>query len=244
MTIRIMGLGGSRGTPSASQRALELALEGAATAGAEVELFDLGRFDLPHYDPTAREVAPAARHLARLAARADGMIWSSPTYHGALSGALKNALDWLQLLADEDPPYLTDKPIGLIATAAGGRGMQTINTMASSVQALRGWAVPFCVTVGGAYRAFADDGSANDPALAAQLTMLGRSVVDYAGKLAGSVRAGGPDDPGDPGDPDDPGEPLATASIARTARPITAIRPTQPIAPRANRSDDSTTQQL
>jgi NAD(P)H-dependent FMN reductase len=28
------------------------------------------------------------------------MIWSSPTYHGSVSGSFKNALDWLILLAE------------------------------------------------------------------------------------------------------------------------------------------------
>jgi FMN reductase len=38
------------------------------------------------------------------------MIWSSPTYQGSTSGALKNARDWLIPLAEHEPPYLTNKP--------------------------------------------------------------------------------------------------------------------------------------
>ena len=30
------------------------------------------------------------------------MIWSSPTYHGSVSGSFKNALDWLILSFDRD----------------------------------------------------------------------------------------------------------------------------------------------
>jgi NADPH-dependent FMN reductase len=40
------------------------------------------------------------------------------------SGALKNALDWLRLLGDRDPPYLHDKVIGLISTAGGTQGLR------------------------------------------------------------------------------------------------------------------------
>jgi multimeric flavodoxin WrbA len=47
----------------------------------------------------------------------DAMIWSSPTYHGFVSGSFKNALGWLILLAEHDPPYLTNKPVGLVTTA-------------------------------------------------------------------------------------------------------------------------------
>ena len=54
----------------------------------------------------------------------DAMIWSSPTYHGSVSGSFKNALDWLILLAERDPPYLTNKPVGLVTTAGGVQGLQ------------------------------------------------------------------------------------------------------------------------
>jgi NAD(P)H-dependent FMN reductase len=32
-------------------------------------------------------------------------------YQGTISGAFKNALDWLHLLGDRDPPFLHDKVI-------------------------------------------------------------------------------------------------------------------------------------
>ena len=45
-------------------------------------------------------------------------------YNGTISGSFKNALDWLKLLADRKPPYLTDKVVGLISTAGGMQGLQ------------------------------------------------------------------------------------------------------------------------
>ena len=63
-------------------------------------------------------------------------------YNGTISGSFKNALDWLKLLGDRNPPYLTDKVVGLISTAGGMQGLQAVNTMEFVVRALRGWAVP------------------------------------------------------------------------------------------------------
>lgn len=185
--VRIVGLGGSLAEPSASLRALELALESAASTGAEVELLDLRTLRLPLFDPTLHYVPRATLRLAACAAEADAMIWSSPTYHGAMSGAFKNALDWLQLLAEDEPPYLTDRPVGLIATSAGSRAMQTVNSMASAAQALRSWTLPLCVTVGRSYEAFDADGVARDPAVAGQLAALGRSTVQAAHRFAGAA---------------------------------------------------------
>ena len=58
----------------------------------------------------------AARTLCEAVYSCDGMLWSSPLYHGTISGSFKNTLDWLQLLGDRQPAYLTDKVIGLIST--------------------------------------------------------------------------------------------------------------------------------
>ena len=110
----------------------------------------------------------------------DAMIWSSPTYHGSVSGSFKNALDWLILLAERDPPYLTNKPIGLVTTARGVQGLQAINSMEFIVRALRGWSVPLLRrwrSRGGRSTAtawFADD------AVADQLRALGAEVVRAA----------------------------------------------------------------
>jgi FMN reductase len=101
--LKIVGLGGSLAAVSRSRAALVTALEGAEAAGAHTDLREL---DLPMYDPDADALTPAATRLIETAHAADGLVWSSPLYQGSISGALKNALDWLHLLGDRDPPYL------------------------------------------------------------------------------------------------------------------------------------------
>ncbi|MEW6153013.1 MAG: NADPH-dependent FMN reductase [Actinomycetota bacterium] len=182
-TPHIVGLGGSLGERSASRHALAVALAGAEEAGATTELLDVGRLELPFYGPGVRPTPGVAR-LVDATAAADGLIWSSPLYHGTVSGVFKNALDWLQLLAERDVPYLSTKPVGLIATAGGAQALQAINTMEFVVRALRGWTVPFVVPVPRAWAAFDDDGTPRDPALAAQLAKLGAEVSGAALRFA------------------------------------------------------------
>jgi FMN reductase len=183
MTPHIVGLGGSLRAASASLSALRVALDGAAAAGATVETLDVRELDLPLYDDGAR-ASPGVDRLVEGVGRADGMIWSSPLYHGTVSGAFKNALDWLQLLNGHEPPFLTGTPVGLVATAGGVQGLQAINTMEYVVRALRGWTVPFVVPVAHAYQSFADDGTPRDQALAARLAMLGQEVVAASRRFA------------------------------------------------------------
>jgi len=177
--VTVIGLGGSMRAESTSLTALLTALEGALASGADTKLLNLRVLDLPLYTPE-HGVPPAAVELAESAAAADAMIWSSPTYHGSISGALKNALDWLILLGDRDPPYLANRPIGLVATAGGVQGLQSINAMEFSVRALRGWAVPLVLPVAQSHQVFDPDGGLTDLIVADQLRGLGAEVTRAA----------------------------------------------------------------
>jgi FMN reductase len=178
-SLTIVGLGGSIARASRSRAALQVALEGAASAGAETRLLDLRELDLQMFNPED-EPTDAAIELLDACHAADGMLWSSPMYQGTISGALKNALDWLRLLGDRNPPFLHDKVIGLISTAGGTQGLQAINTMEFATRALRGWAVPYVVPVAMASRVFDQSGRLRDQAVEQQLRTLGGEVVRVA----------------------------------------------------------------
>jgi FMN reductase len=177
--VRVVGLGGSLRAGSTSLTALKAALDGAAAAGAGVQLISVRDLGLPLY--TAEHATPAGAHeFADAVYRCDAMIWSSPTYHGSVSGSFKNALDWLILLAERDPPYLSNKPIGLVSTAGGVQGLQAVNSMDFIARALRGWSVPLVLPVPQAWRAFDPEGQLADEAIAGQLRALGAEVVRAA----------------------------------------------------------------
>jgi FMN reductase len=182
--LRIVGLGGSLAKASKSRAALSKALAGAEAAGAETELLDLRELDLPMYDSDENEPGESAARVIESCYAADGLIWSSPLYQGTISGALKNALDWLHLLGSREPSYLHDKVIGLISAAGGTQGLQAINTMEFAVRALRGWAVPYVVPVASAWQAFDADGQIQEEAIGIQLETLGQEVVRVADRFA------------------------------------------------------------
>jgi FMN reductase len=172
----VVGLGGSLRRPSQSLSALEVAVRAAEEAGANVRLFDLRALELPFYVP--RTVPPpAAQELADAVFEADGLIWSSAMYHGTISGAFKNALDWLELLARRDPPYLTDKVVGLISSAGGVQGLQAVNTMEYVARSLRAFAVPLVVPIA-ARNAFDAEGNVVDDGVRNQLRRLGKEVAE------------------------------------------------------------------
>ncbi|NIM07181.1 MAG: NADPH-dependent oxidoreductase, partial [Armatimonadetes bacterium] len=65
----------------------------------------------------------------------------------------KNALDYLQFLADDG--YLGNKPVGLISTSGGHMaGVNAVNAMIHAVHALRGVVVPLSVSIPQAWKVF------------------------------------------------------------------------------------------
>jgi FMN reductase len=175
--LKVVGLGGSLAQHSTSLAALRIALEGAAEAGATTEVLDIKQLSLPIYDPANKKPPESVVKLCEAIYQADGLIWSSPMYNGTISGSFKNALDWLKLLDNRHPPYLTDKVVGLISTAGGVQGLQAVNTMEFVVRALRGWAVLLVMPISQAWKAFDENGIPQRSELVEQLHALGREVV-------------------------------------------------------------------
>ncbi|HXB95554.1 MAG TPA: NADPH-dependent FMN reductase [Puia sp.] len=94
-----------------------------------------------------REPHPAAEVEAMVDAflQSDLQIWLTPLYHGGMTGAMKNCLDWLEITSQLEKPYLTDKVVGLVCWADGGQAMQGINAMDAVAKALRAWVLPYTV---------------------------------------------------------------------------------------------------
>ncbi len=181
--IRIIGLGGSLKPESASVKALRLALQGAEESGAQIELLQLHELALPMFVPDLEPPTEVRRFVDKVAQSA-GMIWSTPVYHGSMSGAFKNALDWIELLSKHDPPYLTDKVVGLIATAGGVQGLQAINSMEFAVRSLRGYTHPLTAPIDRAWQLFDKSGNFSDEATIARLRTLGQGVARAASRLS------------------------------------------------------------
>ena len=186
----VVGIGGTIGSVSSTERALRTAMTAAADEGFRTHVFggeDLAR--LPLYNPRASERTEAERVFVDTVRQASAIIIASPGYHGSISGLVKNALDLLEETAKDDRPYFADLPVGLIATAYGWQATgSTIAALRSIVHSLRGWPTPFAAAVNSQATHFDAEGRLSDPAVEGQLRLVGQQVARFA-PLAGTIRA-------------------------------------------------------
>src|SRR4051812_31446671 len=116
--IKILGFCGSLRAASYNKAALKVADE-VKPADMTLELAEIGDFPLYNADIQAKGFpAPVERVAAQLKAT-DGILWVTPEYNFSISGALKNAIDWLSRMT---PQPFDDKPVAIFGAAAGALG--------------------------------------------------------------------------------------------------------------------------
>ena len=181
-SITLIALGGSLRERSYSRAALEAALRHAQAQGIHTELFDLRQLNLPMFVPDQALADYPAEHQANLRTLLDGfrraniMLWSSPTYHGTVSGVFKNALDFVELLADDAAPYLTGQAVGLISI----NDSSTFAAMRDCVHELRAWLTPTQVLLSG--RDFNPDLTISNERLQKRLERMVAELIAFARK--------------------------------------------------------------
>lgn len=185
MTVTVVGIGGSLRDGSQSERALHVALQGAAEAGATTRAITGSALTLPFYDAAIADRTDLARELVEHLRQADGLIVVSPGYHGGMSGLVKNALDYAEDLRADARPYLDGRAVGAVAVAHGWQAaVTTLEQLRTTVHALRGWPTPLGGAVNAAETTFDDAGGVSDERIAETLRTIGQLVTDFAQRRA------------------------------------------------------------
>lgn len=172
--VFILGINGSNRGESGSLIALKNCLAAVGSAN-ESEVINLSELQLPLFSPDEDYSKNAkVRKLRELAEKADGFVWSTPEYHGNMTGVLKNALDFLEI------SNFKNKVVGLIGIAGGSIGaVQAITSMSFCVRNLEAWTCPDIVSISRSKEAF-KSGEIADPAVEKRLRLLGEEVAKWA----------------------------------------------------------------
>lgn len=174
----VVALGGTLKPDSSTEKALRLALRGAASAGAGTLLIAGAALDMPLFNPSILDRCDTARAMIAALRRADGIIIGSPGYHGSISGLVKNALDYTEDMSRDPMPYFHGRPVGSVATGAGWQGaVGTLTALRNIVHALRGWNTPMGVAINTAEPVFDAAGECSDAKIAGMLDQMGREIA-------------------------------------------------------------------
>ncbi|RBL91280.1 NADPH-dependent FMN reductase [Chitinophaga flava] len=116
--------------------------------GFSPEIFSLAEKQIPFFSMSEAAKKPeAVTAMCNAFCKADLQIWMTPLYHGSMTGAMKNCLDWLELTSKHQRPYLTGKVVALLSWADGTQAMQGINAMDAVAKALRAWVLPYSLPI-------------------------------------------------------------------------------------------------
>ncbi len=151
---RILLLYGSLRERSYSRLLAEEAARLLRALGAETRLFQPS--GLPLVDD-ASDAHPKVRELHDLVQWSEGMVWSSPERHGAMTGLMKTQIDWIPLSVGAIRPT-QGKTLAVMQVCGGSQSFNAVNQMRLLGRWMRMLTIPNQSSVPKAYQEFDEPG--------------------------------------------------------------------------------------
>lgn len=123
---RILLLYGSLREVSYSRRAAEESARILRHLGCETRMYDPSGLPLVG---DAEDDHPKVVELRELASWAEGMVWSSPERHGAMTGLMKTQIDWLPLSMQGGIRPTQGKTLAVMQVSGGSQSFNAVNQM-------------------------------------------------------------------------------------------------------------------
>ena len=182
---KILLLYGSLRERSFSRLLAEEAARLLQTMGCETRFFNPSGLPLPDDAP---DTHPKVLELRELCTWSEGMVWSSPERHGAMTGIMKTQIDWIPLALGAVRPT-QGKTLAVMQVSGGSQSFNAVNQMRVLGRWMRMVTIPNQSSVAMAYKEFEDDGRMKPSAYfdrvvdvmeeLVKFTLLTRSVSDY-----------------------------------------------------------------
>ena len=152
---RILILYGSLRERSYSRLAGEEAARILERLGAEVKIYNPS--GLPLVDDGVDADHPKVAELREIVTWSEGMVWSSPERHGAMTGIMKTQIDWIPLSLGGVRPT-QGKTLAVMQVNGGSQSFNTVNQLRILGRWMRLLTVPNQSSVARAWDEFDEDG--------------------------------------------------------------------------------------
>tara|TARA_R110000751_G_scaffold107645_8_gene204057 strand:- start:149377 stop:149961 length:585 start_codon:yes stop_codon:yes gene_type:complete len=186
MTPSILVVAGSTRSGSINGKLADAAQLTLAQFGGDVTRISLLDYPLPLVNEDLKKqkgIPENAMKLGRMIAAHDGLFIASPEYNASIAPLLKNAIDWVSLIArDGEKPFKAwnGRYIAL-GSASNGRlgGIRSLNHLRSVMMAVGTQIITEQCSVSDAAAAFDEDGRLTDERTAGILNRTCKSLIDH-----------------------------------------------------------------
>jgi arsenical resistance protein ArsH len=151
---RILLLYGSLRDRSFSRLLSEEAARLLRAMGCETRTFDPHGLPLPDDAP---ETHPKVQELRELTAWSEGMVWTSPERHGAMTGIMKAQIDWIPLNQGAVRPT-QGKTLAVMQVSGGSQSFNAVNQLRLLGRWMRMLTIPNQSSVAKAFQEFDEAG--------------------------------------------------------------------------------------
>lgn len=177
--VKLLAVVGSLRERSVTRAAVLHALARAKELGAATDVVDLRETRLPVFDPDHRQ-SPELQQVLPKMNWANAFLLGTPDYHGGMSGAMKNFLDYFWR-------EMAGKLFGYVC-ASHEKGLTVMEQMRTAIRQCYGWSLPYGVSLSDedwdpATRAI------KSPRVAHRLNLLAHDLVAYAPLIRGQFEA-------------------------------------------------------
>jgi NAD(P)H-dependent FMN reductase len=145
--------------------------------GHFVDIIDLRKTPLPLFSEQERSES-LFYMMQDLVHNADNIILTTPDFHGSMSGAMKNFLDYFWT-------EFAGKLFGIVC-ASHDKGLTAMDHIRTVIRQCYGWALPY--GIGLSEEELSDKGTIDNPHIKKRLSMFARDMVTY-GLLLSKQRA-------------------------------------------------------
>lgn len=146
--INLLAIGGTTRKGSRTLMAMRAILASSTDHNIHPTIASVRDLNLPVYndDIPLEDQPETLQRLVEQVRAADAFLICSPTYHGSMSGAIKNVLDSLHVMHGQPDAYFRGCPVGLSAYG-GPTAINAVNTLQTTVRGMQGVVTPTVVTV-------------------------------------------------------------------------------------------------
>jgi len=187
---QILAFAGSARKDSFNHKLVQVAADGARSAGADVTVLNLKDYPLPLFDEDLERDEGTPENVSKLKQQFlehDGLLISSPEYNSSISPLLKNTIDWVSRPVEGEPRLAAyqGKVAAIMAASPGAlgglRGLVHVRSILSSIGVI---VLPDQVAIPNAYEAFDESGRLKDERKQASVGGLGKGLADMVGRIS------------------------------------------------------------